>query len=163
MRSIAILIAGLAACGSSSAAGPHPSAAPTPAAPTPAVAGTTGFEGVSFGDAVETLRAQYPALGDGSTLHQAVEGQPATVSFNLDGSAVHGVHVAFDRAYPTMGVCLGAWTSLRAKLDARLGASQSENGAAYWTTATAAVTAACNPDEGGAAALSIDFAPPATE
>jgi len=161
MRSLAVVLIALAACGSS----PHPATPPAstaPADPPAAVApGTSGFEQVSWGDAVEHVRALYPAIGEGATLKQPFEGLPATIDFDLTGSVVNAIQIHVDGAYPGMGPCLAVWKDLRTKLDARYGASQADNGAAYWTTATAQVTAACNPDEAGAAELSISFAQPA--
>ncbi|MCE9579747.1 MAG: hypothetical protein K8W52_41900 [Deltaproteobacteria bacterium] len=162
MRSLGLVLIALAACGSS----PHPATPPSSTAPADppaaaAPAGTTGFEQVSWGDPVEHVRALYPAIGEGATLKQPFEGLPATIDFDLSGSVVQAIQIQVDGAYPGMGPCLAAWKDLRKKLDARYGASQAENGAAYWTTATAQVTAACNPDEAGAAELSISFARPA--
>ena len=147
MRILVLLV--LAGCG----AKPAPTTAnvaPAGARPTPARTGTSGFETVSWGDAIDGAHGGA----------RSFEGLPAVVSFDHVGDGVTAVHVRIDTTFPTMGSCQDAWTGLRARLNARLGASQSENLAAYWTTPTAAIIAACNPGDTGGANLMVEFARP---
>ena len=128
-----------------------------------ATGGTTGFEGVSWGDHEDALFAAYPALDHASRRGPyRFEDRPATLEFQLTNGGVVLVEITGDEIFPDMGACLAVWKAMRPKLDARWGHSQAENGAAYWASSTAEITVACNPigDDGDAARLFVVFTPP---
>ncbi|MCB9563857.1 MAG: hypothetical protein H6708_34810 [Kofleriaceae bacterium] len=150
--------------------------ATTPAAPaneggttaTPARGpGTSGFETLSWGDTADQILADFPTGetdGEAVTIVTTYQGHPVVVTAYLEGGGLRSVQAAVGDGYASMQACGDDFASLRAAMDGVLGRSQEDNLAAYWTTATAAVQASCDPvDDDGRAEMSISFAPPEPE
>ena len=163
VRSTLALVA-LAAChaGAATPAPPSNHAAPSTRAPSSRATGTSGWPGIDWGiDRAALLRA-FPDLtinGDLLTRHGPHEGRPAVITFGLDapGGTLEAITVVFDDLFPSMDACAGAWATERASLDRRLGASQSENLAAYWTTSTTAITLMCDSLDSGVSGMAIRY------
>ncbi|MFO0749065.1 MAG: hypothetical protein U1F43_25895 [Myxococcota bacterium] len=71
----------------------------------------------------------------------------ATATFAFDADALAQIDVGFSAPYASMDVCAGDWRTLRARIDAALGPSSSDNLAAYWSEGGRDVELACNPSD----------------
>jgi hypothetical protein len=91
------------------------------------------------------------------------EGIAGTTSFTLGAKGLERIAIEWTSSFAAMGDCVKPWTAVRATYDGRFGASQTENGAAFWKTATAAIELACNPTDAGVFTLSASFTPPEAE
>jgi hypothetical protein len=153
----------LSACGGKSAPStdptPPPDAAPT--APTELTPGTTGFPGLDWGDDRAKVKEAYrSAATRGEDMWAPVvhAGHDAAATFVFTGESLISISVTFAGEYPDMGACADPFHVVEAELIKSLGDSAEENLAAYWTTATASVTLACNPmDDSGRAELTASY------
>lgn len=168
-----VLLISLAACGGASkpaATGPANAGGGgvgdgDAAAP---AAGTTGLPGLDWGASAEAVLAANPratASPNGATVTAVapVDGKNAITVYEIGGTGLAMISIEWTDGFVSMDDCAGGWKDARAALDGRLGSSQSDNLAAYWETATASVTLACNPNDSGAGVLSLTYAPKAAE
>lgn len=165
-----VLVISLAACAGShkpAATGPANASGDgaTAAAPT---TGTTGLPGLDWGASAEAVLAANPratASADGATVSAVapVDGKSAITVYEIGASGLAMISIEWTDGFISMDDCAGGWKDERATLDGRLGASQSDNLAAYWETPTASVTLACNPNDSGAGVLSLTYAPKQAE
>ncbi len=125
-------------------------------APTALEPGTTEFPGVDWSDSMAAIQADYPAAvaaGDELGLATAHAGEPATISFRFSRDQLIVIDVAYDETFPSMSECADTYHEVRAELATSLGETGDDNLSSWWTTDTAAITLACNPEgEGGAPA-----------
>ena len=149
-----------AACGSST-----PPATPSNrgVAETPAAPGTSGLAGLDWGASEDVVRAASPTVtsrqGGGLAATGQVDGIRSITSFQFGAHGLAQIDIEWTDSFASMADCSTRWTALRAKYDGRFGASQTDNLAAYWKTATASIVLACNPNENGAGVLSMMYAP----
>lgn len=159
-----VLLISLTACGGSNKpadTGPANAGGGDGAA---ATAGTTGLPGLDWGATADAVLATNPratASPNGATITALapVDGKNAITVYELGASGLAMITTEWTDGFVSMDDCAGGWKDQRATLDARLGPSQSDNLAAYWETATASITLACNPNDSGAGVLSVTYAP----
>ncbi len=165
---IAMALLLTAACGGASPAtqGPSSTGEPVPDQKTRGPSGSTEMSHLSWGATADAVLAEYPQATKndegGLWVAGSAENKPAVTVFNLDAQGLQSIRVQFTDTFPSMPECLAAWTTLRTDFDGRYGASQSDNGAAYWSTGQANVELACNPNDGDAAEMVLVYANPAT-
>jgi len=164
------LAVGLAACGGSSkpaASGPSGSGGDSAddgvgggrvMAP-----GTSGLPGLDWGATADAVMALYPrgtANEAGVVAIGMTDGHQSLTQFSIGATGLTQVDIEWVEGYISMEECLKGWAEVRTKVDERLGASTSDNGAAYWELPAASVTLACNPNDidNGSAVLSQTFA-----
>lgn len=159
----------LVACGSTTPTPTTVGAAPPDPPPTPAPVGkgTTGVGTLDWGASEEAVRAAFPkvtAKPDGGLWETGTtDGLASRTSFGFDAKGLAQIGIEWSQVYPDMGACMTTWRTLRVQYDAKFGPSQSDNGAAYWTTPTAQIELACNPRESGESLLYGLFTPPEAE
>ncbi len=159
---ISLVAASLAAaCG-----GSKTPAATGPTAPDgdTAALGTTGLEGLDWGASTDAVLAAFPSAtptDGGLWAIGMTDRHQSLTKFLIGADGLDEVRIEWVEGYISMEDCAKGWTEVRAKVDGRLGPSKQDNLAAYWDTATASVTLACNPNDidNGSAVLSQVFAP----
>jgi hypothetical protein len=167
MRMVVALLF-VAACGGSSSAPANPANTGEPVADqkTRGPSGTTEMSNLSWGATADAILAEYPQATKndegGLWFAGSAENKPAVTVFNLDDEGLQSIRIQFTDTFPSMTECMTVWTTLRTDFDGRYGASQSDNGAAYWSTGQAEVEVDCNPNDAGAAELLLVYANPAT-
>lgn len=168
MRSFLCLALALAAC-SKPAATPTspPTGSATATDPGGATLGTSGA-GIDFGANEAAVRAAFPGVTPtegGLWENRAVFGRPAITKYVIGPNGLDRVDTEWTDGFASMEECGKTWKVLRAKLDERFGASQSDNLAAYWKTKTASLTLACNPNDNGngSGVLSLDYSRPSAD
>ena len=157
MRNAVVVLAAVwFGCGGKAPTADHPAAPPT-------ALGTTGYPGLDWGATAATVRAIYPnasATNDGHlALRGTDEGQPNLTTFEFVAGRLGKISIVFDRRFASMKQCGAVWTTLRAAFDPKLGNSAGENLAAFWESATYAVTLSCDLDDAERAGLSMSYAP----
>jgi hypothetical protein len=119
--------------------------------------GTSGLPGLDWGASADEVLALYPrgtAVDTGVEYLGTVEGHLAIERFTIGADGLERVDIEWTEGLISMEDCLKVWAELRTELDGSLGASQSDNGAAYWDLPAASVTLACNPNDSEAGVLS---------
>jgi hypothetical protein len=157
----------VAACGGSNPPTPAGPSKPTTTGPIePAEGkltahGTSGLAGLDWGASADAVRALYPraTAGDGGLWYVGgVEGHQAVTKFSIGANGLSQVITEWTDGFISMDDCASTWHKLRASLDGRLGPSTADNLAAYWTTPSASITLACNPNDSNAGVLSVTYA-----
>jgi hypothetical protein len=113
---------------------------------TAAAHGSTGLPGLDWGASADDVRAVYPGVtpADGGLWNAgAVEYKQAVTKFDIGANGLERINTEWTDGFISMEDCATGWKPLRATLDARFGASQADNLAAYWKTPTASITLAC--------------------
>ena len=143
---------------------------PAPEGATALAPGSSGFAGVDWGDTIDAVQAKYPAATRGEdelALHAAHGGRDATISFMFTGGGqLISISVSFTGSFPSMSACAEPFAQVRTALDGSLGQSGTDNLAAYWSSETASMTLACNPDDpeqGEQASLTMSYSLPEDE
>jgi len=169
---VAVSALGAAACGSSTANAPAPALAntaepaaaaePAPAAPA-AAHGTSGMAGLDWGASKETVAASNSRATpnkDGELWAMGmVDGMNALTTYKFDAKGLSQIDVEWTEGLISMDECAKVWKKVRAEYDGRFGASQADNLAAYWKTATASITLTCSPNDSNAGVLAVTYAP----
>jgi len=145
----------LAACGGAAAPPLGNRAAPTPSA---VRASTTGVDGFSWGMRIDEARAILPKASELATGLMQVGDDGTLTHYAFDASGLRSIETRWVDLFPDMGACGLVWKEERTRRDAKLGPSQADNLAAYWTLPTAKVELACNP-HGQRARLSLRYTP----
>ncbi len=127
--------------------------------------GVTGMPGLDWGATTEVVQATFPSAtanpDGGLWVMGSAEGIESITSFQIGAAGLEAIRIEWSRGFVSMQECSTHWTTFRTKFDGQWGASQADNLAAYWTTPTASITLACNPNESDAGVLSMSYAPPA--
>lgn len=166
---IAVALLFAAACGGSSPAPTTPAntGEPTGTESTELAAGGTGVGTLTWGADEAAIMAEFPQAtanpAGGLWEMGTAEGMTAITVFEMEGGKLTGIRIESTEGFISMDACATKWTKIRAKFDETYGASQSDNMAAYWTTATTAIVMDCTPNESGAGILTISYAPPTAE
>ncbi|MBA3463219.1 MAG: hypothetical protein H0T46_24900 [Deltaproteobacteria bacterium] len=123
--------------------------------------GTSGVAGLDWGADATAVLAVYPRAtptDGGLWFNGMAEGRLAITKYTIGAGGLDGVHVEWTDGFVSMEECATGWKTIRTKLDERFGASTSDNLAAYWKTASASITLACNPNDSNAGVLSLTYA-----
>ena len=131
--------------------GPAPDATDAPGvdAATAGDLGTSGYPGLDWGASLDDLKAKFPRAAPGTE----------NLSITGDHAGKPGV-TTFEDESPSMEECATVWKEMRATLDGKLGASQSDNLAAYWESPTYNITLSCDPGDEDAGMLSMSYSQP---
>ena len=145
--------------------GPAPDATDAPGvdAATAGDLGTSGYPGLDWGASLDDLKAKFPRAAPGTenlSITGDHAGKPGVTTFELRDGKLHRISVSFEDEYPSMEECATVWKEMRATLDGKLGASQSDNLAAYWEAPTYNITLSCDPGDEDAGMLSMSYSQP---
>jgi len=125
--------------------------------------GTSGYPGLDWGATADLVKAKFPKGAPGSdnlSITGNHAGKPGVTTFEFKDGKLFRISISFEDEYPSMAECSTVWTEMRAALDPKLGASKSDNLAAYWETTTYNITLSCDPGEDEAGVLSMSYAQP---
>ncbi len=125
--------------------------------------GTSGYPGLDWGASMDDLKAKFPRAAPGTdnlSITGNHAGKPGVTTFELRDGKLHRISVTFEDEYPSMEACATVWKEMRATLDGKLGASKSDNLAAYWDAPTYNIILTCDPGDEDAGVLSMAYSPP---
>lgn len=123
----------------------------------------SGLPGLAWGASAEAVLAVYPraTATDGGLWYVGMaEDLNAVTKFTIGGDGLEQIHIEWIDGFISMDDCATGWRKLRTSLDGRFGPSGADNLAAYWKTASASITLACNPNDSNAGVLSLTYALP---
>jgi hypothetical protein len=151
----------LVGCGGSTKPIANSTSSTPPTKATATTQGTSGIPGLDWGANAEAVLAVFPRATptDGGLWYPGTaEGHNAITKFLIGANGLDGINIEWTDGFISMADCATGWKPLRTSLDGRFGASTADNLAAYWDTATASITLACNPNDSNAGVLSLTYA-----